>query len=209
MAGASAVIEDGSLLSRLDKMLLRLETLLALASGLVIFSLMFLAFFYVSTRTLGYPTKGYEDIIVAIMPLIAILGISYVQRDGSHIRMDIVVNALSGRALWLFEFMSVLLILILVLALVYGSYVHFDRAFDCSRPLCSFDSTGTIYIPLWPSKLIVPIAFGVLALRLFIQLWGYGRAFVLGLDSPPAVPLRLSVDQQVQIEAASYNEADQ
>ena len=43
MAGSSAVLEDGSLLSRIDKGLLRLETVFALVSGIAVFMLMVLA----------------------------------------------------------------------------------------------------------------------------------------------------------------------
>jgi len=50
MAGSSAVLEDGSLLSRLDKGLLRLETAFALASGIAVFMLMVLAVWWVGGR---------------------------------------------------------------------------------------------------------------------------------------------------------------
>jgi len=43
MAGSAAVLEDSSLLSKLDRMLLPVERVCALLSGLAIFSLMFLA----------------------------------------------------------------------------------------------------------------------------------------------------------------------
>ena len=43
MAGSAAVLEDSSLLSRLDRALLPVERFCALISGLAIFSLMFLA----------------------------------------------------------------------------------------------------------------------------------------------------------------------
>ena len=40
MAGGASVLEDGSVLSRLDRSLLKAETLLALLSGLAVFMLM-------------------------------------------------------------------------------------------------------------------------------------------------------------------------
>lgn len=209
MAGGAAVLEDSSILSRLDRALLPVERICAMTSGLAIFSLMFLAAISVSGRKfLGTPLPGYVDLIEVAMPIIAIMGISYVQRDGSHIRMDMVVSALKGRALWLFELVSVLAILVLMIALVMGSFAHFDRAFDCARPLCSMDSTTDIYIPWWPSKLVVPIAFSVLVLRLILQAVGYGRAFVLGLENPVAVPLTLTVAEQAAIEAAAVQGDD-
>lgn len=202
MAGSAAVLEDSSLLSRLDRMLLPLERFCALLSGLAIFSLMFLAAYSVTGRKFfASPLAGYVDYIEAAMPIIAIMGVSYVQRDGTHIRMDMLVGALKGRVLWLFELVSVLLILILIVALTWGAWDHFDRSFDCARPLCSRDSSIDIGLPIWPSKLVVPIAFAVLVLRLLLQTWGYGRALILGLERPVAVPLNLSVAEQARAEA--------
>ena len=201
MAGQVAVIEDGHLLSRLDRYLLKLEKFCALISGLAILSLMFLAVYSGTGRKLfNAPLAGYVDYIEAAMPIIAIMGVSYVQRDGSHIRMDIFVSFLRGRALWLFELLSIVLILVLILALTWGAWVHFDRSFDCARPFCSRDSSIDIGLPIWPSKLVVPFAFSVLALRLFLQAIGYTRALVLGLDQPSAVPLVLSASQQAKLE---------
>ncbi|MEM6406998.1 MAG: TRAP transporter small permease [Pseudomonadota bacterium] len=209
MAGSAAVLEDSSLLSRLDRALLPIEKLTALISGLAVFSLMFLAAYSVTGRKFfASPMMGYVDYIEAAMPIIAIMGISYVQRDGSHIRMDMLVGALKGRMLWFFELVSVLLILVLIAALTYGAWDHFDRSFDCSKPLCSRDSSIDVGIPIWPSKLVVPIAFGVLVLRLLLQVWGYGRALVLGLESPVAVPLNLSVAEQARLEAESLEGSD-
>ena len=202
MAGASAVLEDSSLLSKLDRLLLPIERFCALLSGFAIFSLMFLAAYSVTGRKFfSSPMMGYVDYIEAAMPLIAIMGISYVQRDGSHIRMDMLVGALKGRILWLFELISVVLILLLIIALTYGAWAHFERSFDCARPLCSRDSSIDVGIPIWPSKLVVPVAFGVLVLRLLLQTWGYGRALILGLENPVAVPLNRSVAEQAAIEA--------
>ena len=93
MAGQVAVIEDGHLLSRLDRYLLKLEKFCALISGLAILSLMLLAVYSVTGRKFfNAPLAGYVDYIEAAMPIIAIMGVSYVQRDGSHIRMDIFVS---------------------------------------------------------------------------------------------------------------------
>ncbi|MBM1813579.1 TRAP transporter small permease subunit [Pseudosulfitobacter pseudonitzschiae] len=202
MAGTSSVLEDNSLLSRLDRALVPVEWFFALISGIAVFSLMFLAVWSVLGRKFfGSPLMGYVDYIETAMPFIAIMGVSYVQRSGGHIRMDMLVGALSGRAKWLFELISVLFILVLIIALIWGSWAHFDRSFDCARPFCSRDSSIDIGLPLWPSKLIVPMAFSVLALRLVLQAWGYARALVLGLENPVAVPLILTVAEQAKLEA--------
>ncbi|WP_417741307.1 TRAP transporter small permease subunit [Salipiger sp.] len=203
MAGSSAVLSDTSTLSRLDRGLLKIETVFAFLSGLGAFALMMLAVISVSGRNLfNEPLRGYVDWIETAMPLIAILGISYVQRQGGHIRMDIVVGKLTGRALWAAEWLTTFGILVLIVALVWGSWAHFDRSFDMTRPMWSRDSTIDIGLPLWPAKLIVPVAFTVMSLRLLLQLWGYTRALVFGLAHPVAVPLVQSVAEQAAEEAA-------
>ena len=206
MSGKVAIIEDSSLLSRLDVLLLKLERFCALISGLTIFSLMFLAVYSVSGRKFfNAPLAGYVDYIEAALPIIAIMGVSYVQRDGSHIRMDIFVSLLRGRALWLFELISVLFILALILCLTWGAWLHFDRSFDCSRPFCSRDSSIDIGLPIWPSKLVVPFAFTVLAFRLILQAIGYSKALYLGSRQPAAVPLILSASEQAKLETEAID----
>lgn len=209
MAGSSAVLEDGSLLSRLDKALLRLETAFAMVSGIAVFMLMVLAVWSVGGRKFfATPLAGYVDWIEFAMPLIAIMGISYTQRNGGHVRMDILIGQLKGRTLWAAETFSVLLIFVLMLALIWGSWAHFQRSFDFSSPLWSRDSSIDIGLPIWPAKLIVPLAFGVLALRLLLQIWGYGRACILGLERPVAVPLVQSAAEQAMAEAEHLDGRD-
>jgi TRAP-type C4-dicarboxylate transport system permease small subunit len=203
MASSSAVLQDNSWLSRFDQALLPIERFMALISGLAVFSLMFLAAYSVLGRKFfGSPLSGYVDLIEAAMPLIAFMGISYVQREGGHIRMDMVVSVLKGRALWAVELITVVVMLVLMLALVWGSWSHFDRSFDFSLPLWSRDSSIDIAMPIWPSKLLVPVAFSVLCLRLVLQAVGYSRALILGEEHPVGVPLVLSVVEQARAEAA-------
>ncbi len=203
MAGGANVLEDGSILSRLDRSLYNHEKKLALVSGLAVFSLMILAVVSVGGRNMfNAPLPGYVDWIEQVMPLIAFMGISYTQRDGGHIRMDILIGKLRGRAKWAAEFITTFAMLILMILLVWGSWAHFDRSFDFARPYWSNDSSIDIAIPIWPAKLLAPVAFSVLCLRLVLQLWGYGRAFVHGLSSPVAVPLIKSAAEQAADEAA-------
>lgn len=202
MAGAANVLSDDSLLSRLDRGLHKVEGVMALLSGLTVMGLMVLAVISVSGRNFfAQPLPGYVDIILLAMPFIAILGVAYTQRDGGHIRMDIVVGALSGRVLWAVEFLTTLVVLVVVVLLIWGSWAHFDRSFDSEMPRWSTDSTIDIGLPIWPAKLIVPVSFSILALRLALQLWGYGRAFLGNLPTPVAVPLVQSAAEQAAEEA--------
>lgn len=190
MSGASSVRVDDSRLSRLDRAYLRLEAGLNLVAGLTIFSLVGLAVVHVlSRKILNAPVPGYVDWTQQFMALFAFLGLAYCQREGGHIRMDILIGQLRGRPLWLAEWLSTLFMLILATALIYGTFFHFQRSFDWERPLWSRDSSIDIGLPLWPSKLIVTVALVVLWVRLALQLWGFGRALRRGEDRPVAVPL--------------------
>ena len=207
MAGKSSVLEDGSLLSRLDLKLYGLEKVLALISGVACFSLMVLAVVSVSGRNaLNAPLPGYVDWIEQIMPLIAFMGVSFAQRDGGHIRMDILVGRLRGRALWMAEFATALFMLVLMILLVWGSWAHFQRAFSFDAPYWSNDSSIDIGLPIWPAKLLAPVAFGVLCLRLVLQLWGYGRAIATNAEAPAAVPLPLDAAEMAAAEAATVSD---
>lgn len=203
MAGTANVREDGSALSRFDRALFRLEGVMTLLAGLAILSLMGLAVLSVGGRNFfNTPLPGYVDWIEQIMPAIALLGIAYTQRLGGHIRMDILIGQLRGRPLWLAEWLTTLAMLLLTLALLWGSWSHFGRSFDFGAPMWSRDSSMDIGLPIWPAKLVVPVALAVLAIRLVIQLLGYTRGVRNG-ETPAAVPLMESAEEQAAAEAAS------
>jgi len=170
-------------LSRLDQGLFKLEEFLNLFSGLIILGVMFIAVGNIVGRYLGYPVPGYIDWMEQSVPAIAILGISYCQRLGGHIRMDILIGQLKGRWVWFAEFLSTLLMLLITAALIYGTWDHAARAIRLG------DSTVDINLPTWPAKILFPIVFTILALRLVLQLAAYARAIREGRNDPVAVPL--------------------
>ncbi|MEO0545976.1 MAG: TRAP transporter small permease [Pseudomonadota bacterium] len=208
MAAGSSVATDDSSLSRLDQTFFKLEGWLALISGLAVFSLMIMAVVSVTGRNFfNAPLPGYVDWIEQAMPVIALTGVAYVQRLGGHIRMDLFVAMAKGRTLWAIEFLTVTLMLGVTLLLLWGSWSHFGRSFDFAEPLWSRDSSMDIAIPLWPAKLIIPVAFAVLAVRFCLQLWAYARAFARNDTHPVAVPLIEDAAAQAAREAASVSDA--
>lgn len=198
MSGSAAIIEDDSNLSIADRLFFKLESLLNFVGGVVILMLVFLATANVLGRWLfSLPIDGYVDWVEQAMAFIAFLGIAYTKRLGGHIRMDIMVSHLHGRMLWTVELISTCLMLFLTLVLVYGSFLHFWRAYDIG------DSSLDIDLPTWPAKLVVPFALTVLACRLILQIWGYARAIKDGSERPVAVPLIESAADVAAKEAES------
>ncbi len=199
MTGTASVGKDNSQLSKFDRILFKFESLLALIGGFVILALMLLSVFQIIGRKLfNMPVPGFIDWVEQAMAVFAFLGVAYCHRLGGHIRMDILVAQLKGRALWFSEFISTLVVFLLILALTYGSWLHFMRAFTIG------DSSIDISLPLWPAKLLVPFAFFILLLRLSIHLIGYGRAIYSGAE-PIAVPLIEDAATQAANEAKSVD----
>lgn len=184
MATISNIREDGTLLSRLDRGLSRVESALTLTGGLAILLAMLISVANILGRKIfNLPVPGYVAIMQQLVPIMAFFGIALMQRLGGHIRMDILVGRLRGRPLWLAEFFGVLTMIILAAALVYGSWDHAARALTLG------DTTDDLAIPTWPVKMVVPVMLSLLILRCILQLWGYGRAFVSDETEPVAIPL--------------------
>ncbi len=196
MAGTAPVLTDRSPLSRADQLFYRLESVLTLLGGIVILLLVLLATANILGRWIfSMPINGYVDWVEQAMAFFAFLGISYTQRDGGHIRMDILVSHLRGRVLWSVELFSTIITLIITLVLIYGSWLHFYRAWSIG------DSSLDINLPTWPAKLVVPVSLTILALRLLLQIWGYIRAILQGSDRPIAVPLVADAAELAKAEA--------
>ena len=195
---AHSVREDDSTISRVDRALYKVESFLTLLAGIIALCVMLLAVANIVGRKVGDiandrgwawldanfgPVPGYIDWTEQAVPAIAILGLVATQRDGGHIRMDFVVGKMKGRALWLFELLSVIFMLFITAALIYGTWDHAARA------IRNGDSTVDMNLPVWPAKIMFPIIFGLLFLRLIVQIWGYWRAFKSGEEYPVAVPI--------------------
>jgi TRAP-type C4-dicarboxylate transport system permease small subunit len=203
MSSSSTVLEDDSLLSRFDRLFFKLESLLNLIGGLVIFLIVLLAVANILGRKLfDLPVNGYIDWTEQAMAFFAFFGIAYCQRLGGHIRMDIFVGSMRGRALWFFELMSTILMFAVTVVLVIGSYGHFLRAWT------NGDSSFDIDLPTWPAKLVVPVMLSILSIRLFLNIWGYIRALIVGGDSPVAVPLIEDAATQAAHEAETVSGAE-
>ena len=203
MSSSATIYEDDSLLSRADRLYFKLESFFNLMGGIVIFAIVLLAVANILGRKLfNMPVNGYIDWTEQSMAFFAFLGIAYCQRVGGHIRMDIFVGSLRGRALWFFELISTLFMFLMTLVLIYGSFLHFDRAWT------NGDSSFDIELPTWPAKLVVPIGLSVLSLRLLLQLWGYCRAFRTNAENPVAIPLIEDAATQAEKEAETVSDIE-
>ncbi len=134
---------------------------------------------------------GYIDWIEQASALFAFLGIAYAQRLGGHIRMDITLGWPTWVRWWV-ELLGVVLALGIVTILIDASFANFLRAWRIG------DSTMDIRLPVWPAKLMVPIALSILWCRLVLQVVGYARMVGDNTRVPVAVPRLETIDDQVR-----------
>ena len=195
MSEATALSPGAQMLKNVDEMFFKFEKFLNLFASLVILGVMFIGVFQVLGRKLfDIPVPGYVDIIEMVMTIFAFISIAYCQRLGGHVRMEIILGRLKGRILYGLEIFGTLVALGVVLILMNFAFEHFLRAYEIG------DSTIDIQLVIWPSKLLVPFAFGVLALRLMLNLFGFIRLFKSPEAEQIAVPKIETVDEQAQHE---------
>lgn len=186
---------DGRRLNLLDRWLRPVEDGFNLIAALAIFLLMLLGVAQIALRKIfNAPIVGYIDAVELSMATFAFLGAAFCQRLGDHIRMDILIGMLKGRTLWWAEFCSTLVALIIVGVLVWFGWDHFLRSYLLG------DTTIDAEYPVWPSKLLVPVAFFVWFLRLAVQLFGFLRLTRYPEAEPVGVPVVLDVAAQAQEE---------
>lgn len=197
---ASSVREDGSAVSVADRTLHQLEKLLALLGGICILSVMLMSVANIIGRKLfDVPIPGYIDWMMQLVPAMAFLGLAYTQRLGGHIRMDILVGRLQGRALWIAEFAGTLLMLLVAAALTWGTWDHASRAIKLG------DSTVDINLPTWPAKALVSAMLLLFCIRCALQLWAYAHAIRTGAIEPIGVPLIEDAATQAKNEAETVS----
>ena len=170
----------------------RLEDVMNLIAAGAIFFLMFVGVFQIVGRTVfDTAIHGYIDYMEQASALFAFLGISYAQRVGAHIRMDLLLRGFSLRFLWSMELFCVLVALVVIAVLVDSTFLNFLRAWQLG------DSTIDIKLPVWPTKLIVPFVLVVLCVRLVLQSFDYMRL----IRYPDAAPIAVPVIETIEIQA--------
>lgn len=190
------IMTDKSRLSACDRALLKLERPLNLLAGIIVlFVVLFSVINIVGRGMFDQPFNAYFDLMGQSVPLIAFLGLSYCQREGGHIRMDLLIGRLHGQALWVLEAVTSLLTFLVITVMAYGSWLHAQRSYTLG------DSTEDIGLIVWPFKLTLSVMFCVLLARLLVQLWGYGRLVVNPHLPPIAVPVPEDVAVQAMREA--------
>lgn len=199
---STADVPVDSTLYKIDQAYHGLERALNYLAAIFLFSLMLLACSEVVARKIfGSPIHGQADLVEIAIPTMGFFGLAYCQRMAGHVRMEIVIQSLKGRAHWLFEFVSNFATMIICALMIYGSYNHFLRAYELG------DSTMDVELPVWPPKLVIVIGFCLLFGRLIISFFGYLRMLKNPDAVAYAVPKSLITEEIAAAEAEAARDA--
>lgn len=148
------------------RVLRRLEVILAAISVLVIIFVMFFVGAEVLMRyAFNSPIPGHLEGSELLFPIIVFLAISYTQSTHGHVGMDLVRESLPprGKRVAAIIALSVSIVLCAVLAYFTAKNAHQLWMYD--------DVTMTPpYFPTWPAAAAIPIGYGLVALRMYLQL---------------------------------------
>ena len=113
----------GRQLHKADRLLAVIENGLNFVAGAIVFGLMFLGVAQIVLRAVfRTPMYGYIDIVELSMVGFAVLSISFVQRVGGHVRMELLVSRLKGRLHWVSEIIGTAVAMFIVSVLIPYSY---------------------------------------------------------------------------------------
>lgn len=186
---------ESSLIGKFGLIFQPLENAANLIAGIAIFVLMVLGIVQIGLRSIfNTPVTGYIDLVELSMATMAFLGAAYCQRLGAHIRMELFISGLRGRFLWIGEIFGTLVGLCIVGVLIWYGWDHFLSAYQLG------DTTIDAEFPVWPSKLLVPVAFSLWFIRLLIQLAGSIRMLINPDLTPEGVVLYKDAAEHAQEE---------
>ncbi|MBM3512765.1 MAG: TRAP transporter small permease [Alphaproteobacteria bacterium] len=172
------------LLAMLDAALARVETGAAMVGGGLAVAAMLLTMAEVLGRRLfNAPVPGMIDLFDIGMAGMALLGTGYCQRLSGHIRMEMLISRLAGRARWVLEAATTGGAFVFI-ALIFTSSV--EHAFKAWR---LHDVTNEVLLPLWPSRAILSMALLLLVIRLGLNVVGYLRLVRRHTATPIAIPI--------------------
>jgi C4-dicarboxylate transporter DctQ subunit len=100
-----------------------------------------------------------------LLVCVALFTFSYTQKQGGHIRMSLIVTRLHGKWFRLAETAALSVFLLFGLLATYAGIV---RAIDAV--IIGETVWGLTEFPTWPSKVLIPVGYSLLCLRIGIQI---------------------------------------
>ena len=152
---------------RIDQVQRQIELLLTYLSAAIILFLMAYVLLEVLMRyAFNSPLPGHLEGAELLLPMIVFFAVSYTQERNGHVGMSLVVDALPPAIQRVTNIFTLGLSVLTCAVLAYFGAKQAFFAYEID------DVTMTPpYWPIWPSAAIVPIGYGLLALRMLLQIF--------------------------------------
>lgn len=165
-------------ISNLGKFVEKVELWSGLGSTWLVIFIMLLVTSDVTYRAIaGKAILGAYNLTEIIMVAVCFFAVAYTQNRRGHVRMEIVVDKVKGKARLLIEIVSLFICLLISALMFYQSIVEVRVALSIR-----LFTAGVIKWPAWPLKIVVVFGIFLLCLRITIQLGQQVRHLFQGGD---------------------------
>jgi TRAP-type C4-dicarboxylate transport system permease small subunit len=176
----------GGAYARLRRVIDAVDGVLMLVGCLMLFALMLVV---VSDVTLRYlfnaPLQwSYEVISSYLMPGLFFMAVSHTLKANAHVSVDILHNYVTRRTRYVFEAICSVVALPVFALCTWVSAQHTWNDFQTAAT-----STSGLAVPTWTISLMLPIGFGLLSLRLFLNAGGFIASLLTGREVTPLPPI--------------------
>jgi TRAP-type C4-dicarboxylate transport system permease small subunit len=173
--------------SRIDGVLYRLSTFMAVLSALFIMIIMSVMSVDVGSRALRDDSiSGVYELTQTLLVFIVFLALAKAERDGVHVRVELVTSRLPAPWREAARRLSTLASALIVVLMAYAACL---RALD-SIEIAEF-TQGAVAFPVWPARAVLALGLIVLAAEIVIR--GF-RALPKSAE-PPGAQVRQTRDR--------------
>ncbi|MBC8239237.1 MAG: TRAP transporter small permease [Alphaproteobacteria bacterium] len=143
-----------------------IEEFLTYCSVVIIICVMFWVVAEVIGRyVFNSPLPGHLEGAELLLPMIVFFGVSYVQARDGHVGMTFVVDALPKKVRRVTDILSLIVSALTCAALAYFASKNVWLAWIYDDVTMS-----PPYWPVWPSAAVIPLGYGMLAVRMVLQI---------------------------------------
>ena len=163
----------GRLISRLTDGLAELcGWLLLIVMGLIVVDLV--------SRATGSPVYGVSESAMFVMIAIVYMGLPYAEKLQTHVRVELVVDALPPRIAAVIDLVTYLIVTGTMLVVLYAVVLNAAGAYASRQAIA-----GPTPLLIWPVKFVMVFALGLYVLRIIINLWRAVRRVIVPSPTAP------------------------
>ena len=130
----------------------------------VLFMMLFIAMEIFSRKAFNYSFPAVVDIVTLGMLVLVFASLSGVQREESHLKIDIITEKFKGKAAGAaLQLINRLLTLAVALVLCYIALIAAIKAHQHNTV------TMAALLPTWPAVMFIPIGFFLICVRIIVQ----------------------------------------